>query len=66
MQFELAFSSSDERLSVSLSTIADDILEQNESFTLMLSVPDNLIRPFELGSNSQAVFTIIDDDGRKC
>lgn len=60
-QLELVFVPGDERRNLTLSTFADNILEQDEVFSLELSTPD-LDRPF----TSQATFTIIDDDGRKC
>lgn len=53
-----------DRLSVTLTTFADNILEQDEMFSLSLSMPSNIARPFSLGDD-QAEFTIVDDDGRK-
>ena len=66
MQLELNFTQGDRRLNISYETFADNMLEQDETFNLLLSVPTGLPRAFTLGAIPQATFTIVDDDGREC
>lgn len=59
--FELNFAPDDSRLSVALSTLPDEIIEEaRETYSLLLSVPSG--QDFSTGSNSSASIFILDDD----
>ena len=49
-------------LNVSLEIFEDDIVEQEEVFSLQLTVPANIPRSFVLGDIPTAVITLADDD----
>ena len=63
-QYQLSFPAGQTRAEFTVA-IADDILiEAMESFQLLLSIPDSLIsKGVQVGPNSAATVTIMDDDG---
>ena len=59
----LTFKPEDQRLSISVMIIDDEIVEETQEFRLFLSVATNSIVQYALGEYAEAVIPIIDNDG---
>ena len=63
-QFELNFPAGETRADFNVTILDDNVVENTESFQLLLSIPNNLTsKGVQVGPNSAATVTIMDNDG---
>ena len=63
-EFQLDFPAGQTRVEFSVEITDDNLIEPMESFQLLLSIPDDLIsKGAQVGPNSAATVTIMDNDG---
>ena len=63
-QFQLDFPAGQTRVTFTVTIIDDNLVENMESFQLLLSIPNNLTsKGVQVGPNAASTVTIMDDDG---
>ena len=63
-QFQLNFPAGETRADFNVTIIDDNVIENTESFQLLLSIPNNLTsKGVQVGPNAEATVTIMDNDG---
>ena len=63
-QFQLNFPAGETRAEFNVSILDDNVIENMESFQLLLSIPDELIsKGVQVGPNSATTVAIMDNDG---
>ena len=63
-QYQLDFPAGQTRSEFTVAITDDSMIEATESFQLLLSIPEDLIsKGVQVGSNSAATVTIMDNDG---
>ena len=63
-QFQLNFPAGETRADFNVTILDDNVIENMESFLLLLSIPNNLTsKGVQVGPNSAATVTIMDNDG---
>ena len=63
-QFQLNFPAGERRANFNVTIVDDNVIENMESFQLLLSIPNDLTsKGVQVGPNSAATVTITDNDG---
>ena len=63
-QLELNFPAGERRVEFNVSILDDNVVENTESFQLLLSIPNNLTsKGVQVGPNAASTVTIMDNDG---
>ena len=63
-QFQLNFPAGERRANFNVTIVDDNVIENMESFQLLLSIPNDLTsKGVQVGPNSAATVTIMDNDG---
>ena len=65
-QFLLNFPAGQTRADFNVSILDNNVVENTESFQLLLSIPDDLIsKGVQVGPNAASTVTIMDNDGER-